>query len=95
VHLLAWTDGKVRRDHTGPHAAHPNRSYRVERTRPNTLNARHEGVLKSEAFFTWAPGIRNAEHFDATLLETLQEQFLLCASIVLPVFVLHCLRPSR
>jgi hypothetical protein len=94
AHLLAWKDGKVRRDHTGPHVAYPNRSYRVERTKPNTLNARHEGVLRSEAFFTWALVIRDAEHFDATLIETLQEQFPLWTSIVLPVFVLHCLRPA-
>jgi hypothetical protein len=93
VHLLAWKDGKVRRDRMGPYVAYANRSYRVERTKPNTLSTRHEGVLKSEAFFTWARVIRNAEHFDATLIETLQEQFPLWTSIVLPVFVLHCLRP--
>jgi hypothetical protein len=58
------------------------------------LSARHDGVLKSEAFFTWARVIRDAEHFDATLIETLQEQFPLWTSIVLPVFVLHCLRPA-
>lgn len=93
-HLLAWKDGKVRTDHTGPHLAYPNRKYRVERTNPNTLNVRYERVLKSEAFFTWASVIRDAKHFDSRLVESLQEQVPLWTSIVLPVFVLHCLRPA-
>lgn len=94
AHLVAWKDGKVRKDHTGPHTAYPNRSYRVERTKPKTLSPRHEAVLKSDAFFTWASAIRDADHFDATLIETLREQFPLWKSIVLPVFMLHCLRPA-
>lgn len=93
THLLAWKDGKVRRDHKGPYTAHPNQSYRIERTKPNTLSARHEGVFKSEEFFAWARTIRTSEHFNAALIETLQQKFQLWASIVLPVFVLHCLRP--
>jgi hypothetical protein len=93
AHLLAWKDGKVRRDSTGPHTAHPHRRYRIHQIKPNTLSARHEKVLKSEAFFTWARPIRDAKHFDAALIESLQEQFSMWKTIVLPVFVLHCLRP--
>ncbi len=94
VHLLAWKDGKVRRDLKGPHTAHPNRPYRIERTKPDTVSARHESVLTSQAFLSWARPIRTLEHFDVALIEDLQQQFPLWTSIVLPVFLLHCLRPA-
>jgi hypothetical protein len=93
MHLLAWKDGKVRRDPSGPHMAQLNRRYRVDRTKPTTASAHHEKVLTSEEFFTWATKIRTAAHFDVAALEALQQEFTLWTTIVLPVFVLHCLRP--
>ena len=93
AHLIAWKDGKVRSDSAGAHTAYPNRRFSVARTRPNTLNEQHEAVLTSKEFYTWACTVRTAGHFDAALIETLQEDFQLWKSIVLPVFVLHCLRP--
>lgn len=93
THLLAWKDGKVRRDASGVHAAHPSRRYSIARVKPNSLEARHEAILRSEAFFGWAAPIRNAKHFDSALIESLQEKFPLWKTVVLPVFVLHCLRP--
>jgi hypothetical protein len=93
VHLLAWKDGMVRRDASGPYAAHSSRRYSIARVKPNSLEARHEGILRSEAFFTWAAPIRSAKHFDSALIDGLQGQFPLWKTVVLPVFVLHCLRP--
>lgn len=94
IHLLAWKDAKIRRDSKGPYTFHPTRSYRIERTKPHTVSVRHEAILSSPEFFSWARPIRTAEHFDAALIEDLQQQFPLWTSIVLPVFVLHCLRPA-
>lgn len=93
MHLLAWKDGKVRHDHNGRYTATANRRYSVARTKPNTLEERHDAVLRSEGFYKWAETVRSAKHFDASAIEVLQERFPLWKSIVLPVFVLHCLRP--
>ena len=93
VHLLAWKNGKVRRDPAGAYKAQPNRRYSVAGTKRNTVDGKQEGVLKSEAFFAWASPIRVARHFDGSLIESLQEQFPLWKDIAYSVFVLHCLRP--
>ena len=93
AHLIAWNNGKVRRDSTGAHTAYPNRRFSVGRTKPSTLSAQHEAVLTSKEFYAWACTVRSSGHFDAALIETLQEDFKLWKGVVLPVFVLHCLRP--
>jgi hypothetical protein len=94
VHLLAWKDGKVRRDTKGLYETRrPNISYRVEQTKPNTLGLRHEKILKSKEFFSWASKVRKTRHFDTGLIDELQEEFTLWKTIVMPVFLLHCLRP--
>jgi hypothetical protein len=66
----------------------------VEQTKPNTLGSRHESILRSDKFFSWACKVRTLLHFDIGLINDLQEDFKLWSTIVIPVFVLHCLRPQ-
>jgi hypothetical protein len=93
-HALAWKDGKVQRDPNGPHAVHPSGTrYRTGNTRPNTLGEDHRKVLASDEFFGWATQIRNLQHFETSFIRDLDQYFHLWSSIVIPVFVLHCLQP--
>jgi hypothetical protein len=49
---LAWKDGKVRLDASGPHIAnYSNVRFRVETTKPHTLNDEHRLTLTSPAFY--------------------------------------------
>jgi hypothetical protein len=96
MHLLAWKDGKVRKDAKGPYKTlRPKDSYRVGNTKPNTLSDRHEKILKSEEFFAWASEVRKTRTFDADLISDLQQTFGLWKemAIVMPAFLIHCLRP--
>jgi hypothetical protein len=95
AHALAWKDGKVRRDQHGPYATqHSDMSYRVEQTKPNTLGSLHEKILSSDEFFSWACKVRKLQYFDIALVNDLQDDFKLWSTIVMPVFLLHCLRPQ-
>lgn len=91
---LAWKDGKVRRDISGPFVAHPFATkYRIEQTKPNTLDAKHRQVLESSEFFEWANSVRQTEAFDIALIREMERKFGLWSSVVIPVFVLHSLNP--
>ena len=93
AHMLAWKDGKVRRDKAGPHIALPGYTrYVVGVTKPNTFSEHHAGILASDEFFDWASRVRKIEHFEPALIGQLQ-QFGLWNSIVIPVMVLHTLNP--
>jgi|GEM_PF-4999761 len=94
---LAWKDGKIRRDPAGPHSVSTSGTrYRAEQTRPNTFCERHRQVLCSEEFFTWAARIRAMQHFDVAVIRDLERKFQLWSetAVVIPVFLLHCLRPQ-
>ncbi|TCF97863.1 hypothetical protein BZM26_28960 [Paraburkholderia strydomiana] len=53
---LAWKDGKVRVDASGPFTAKfSNTRYRAERTKPHTLNDEHAKTLTSSAFLNGQP----------------------------------------
>lgn len=91
---LAWKDGKVRRDNNGPLLAQPFATkYRIEQTKPNTLDAKHRQVLESPDFFEWANSVRQTEAFDISLIREMERKFGLWSSVVIPVFVLHSLNP--
>ncbi len=95
VHLISWKDGKVRRDAAGPHKTQrPNVSYTVKKPKPNTLGSRHEDILKSKRFFDWASKLRTTQKFDADLILDLTKTFGLWKSVVIPAFLVHCLRPQ-
>ncbi len=92
---LAWKDGKIRRDPNGPYVAFPcNTRYRVEQTKPNTLSENHRQILSSDDFYEWAMRAREMQYFDVALIHDLDRRFGLWSSVVIPVFVLHCLRPQ-
>jgi hypothetical protein len=95
THALAWKDGKIRLMADGPHIAQPSGlRYSISRVRPNTLSERHEQILRSDEFFQWATKIRRIDHFDLRLVNDLYQRFQLWSSVVIPVFILHCLRPQ-
>jgi hypothetical protein len=91
--MLAWKDGKVRRDQSGPHVTTGGATrYLVGMPKPNTYSARHAAILSSDAFFAWAADVRKIEHFEPALIGQMQ-QFGLWNSVVIPVMVLHALNP--
>lgn len=97
VLAIAWKDRKIRRKAVGSKtggalSANDGAGYTMLRTRPNTLSARHTAILRSQAFFEWARRVRNLRHFDIEVLHQLR-RFGLWRSVVIPVFVLHCLNP--
>lgn len=93
-HCLAWKDGKVRVDSEGPHTTGlTGVRYRLEGIKPNTFGAKHQEVLRSESFLKWAKGIRTLEHFELEIIREMERSFGLWSSVIIPVFVLHCLNP--
>lgn len=95
IHALAWKDGKIRMAIDGPHVIQASGlRYTVSRARPNTLSERHETILRSDEFFNWAGETRHIDYFDPGSINILCERFQLWSSIVIPVFILHCLRPQ-
>jgi hypothetical protein len=94
AHALAWKDGKTRRA-TGGSALinYADVGYVVGATRPNTLSEHHLTIMRSDEFFVWASGVRDAKCFDLGYLDDLQIRFNLWNSLVIPVFVLHALQP--
>ncbi|WP_374091011.1 hypothetical protein [Methylomicrobium lacus] len=94
--LLAWKDGKVRLSEAGTELINVSgKRYSVERPKPNTLGPRHEGILKSQEFFAWAKNVITISYFDPSLINVLTAgRFNLWSSVVIPAFLLHCLRPE-
>lgn len=96
-HLLSWKDGKIRRDPAGEfEASMAGVRYKVSKARGNTWGPRHQQILASPQFFAWACQVRTLQHFDAGLIPAMHQQFRLWSenAIVLPAFLLHCLRPQ-
>ncbi|QXI36580.1 hypothetical protein [Pseudomonas xantholysinigenes] len=94
AHALAWKDGKIFRDAAGPFQAEPFAvRYRVERVKPNTHGERHEAILASPAFYEWACEVRRLQAFHPGIIRDMEQRFGLWSSVVMPVFLLHCLNP--
>lgn len=93
-HALAWKDGKVRRNPDGPYQTNTGIRYTVGITKPNTFNDYHQKIINTDAFYMWAREVIALNHFYVDKINDLQNQrFQLWDTIVIPVFVLHCLNP--
>ncbi|WP_395402138.1 hypothetical protein ACHMW6_28890 [Pseudoduganella sp. UC29_106] len=94
IQLIHWKAGHVRRDPAGKYVAAPSGTrYMVGSIRySNTLTDAHIATLMSEQFFQWAKAIRSLERFDTIYIQQLHEMGL-WTTVVMPVFILHCLRP--
>jgi len=92
---LGWKDGKARLDENGSKIiTSSGLRYNVSQIKPNTFNNRHAEILKSNDFFDWAIAVRKIDYFDSGLIAVLRDRFNLWDSIVIPAFILHCLRPN-
>lgn len=92
---IAWKDGKVSLDDSGEKLIEATGiRYSIKPTKPNTLSRSHEDILRSHEFFNWALVIRNLNYFDAKLIQVINNRFKLWSTIVLPAFLLHCLKPD-
>lgn len=93
-HALAWKDGKVQLSEKGSFQTAQGIPYQVGATRPNTLADHHKVIFAQQHFFDWAADIKKLNSFDISAIEDLQCRFGLWNSMVIPAFVLHCLRPE-
>lgn len=93
--LIAWKDGKVKGTPAGAFIeSRTGRRYAVSRPRPNVLNPRKEKILSSQPFFEWVQEARAISAFEIGLLDELATFGLWRpASVVMSVFVLHCIQP--
>ncbi|ASV96730.1 hypothetical protein [Paraburkholderia aromaticivorans] len=93
--LIAWKDGKVRSTSAGAFIeSRTGRRYAVSRPRPKVLNPKKKEVLSSRPFFEWVKKTRTVSAFDIGLLDELATfELWRPASVVMSVFVLHCIRP--
>ncbi|TGP40555.1 hypothetical protein EN871_27740 [bacterium M00.F.Ca.ET.228.01.1.1] len=93
--LIAWKDGKVKGTPTGAFIeSRTGRRYAVSRPRPNVLTPQKEEILSSRPFFEWVQKTRAISAFDIGLLDELATFGLWRpASVVMSVFILHCIRP--
>jgi len=92
--MLAWKDGKVRVDASGPYITVPTGvRYSIKTPKPNTFGEKHRKVIGSEEFFEWAIAVRELEYFEPQIIREMEQKFGLWTSVVIPIFVLHCLNP--
>lgn len=94
-HAMSWKDGKVRIDPQGQHnLSFGTTRYTAGNTKPNTLAEAHREIFKSELFFDWACKVRTLNHFTIEPIKEIHHLGLWPSGLVLPVFLLHMLRPQ-
>jgi hypothetical protein len=92
---LCWKDGKVRQNNAGDWVIESSgQRFSVGNPKPNTLGPRHEEILKSKEFFDWTKSIVDIGYFDHSLIDVINNRFGLWRSVVIPAFLIHCIRPS-
>lgn len=94
-HAIAWKLGKINKDADGTFTVnHSNATYRLDSINSYALSEEHRNILKSTEFFSWASCIREQQNFELNTVYNLEKRFKLWSSVVIPIFVTHCLRPK-